>query len=125
MPWIGGPPRNWEITALSAFDQPSLPSHPWLWNIPIRTMYKSTRPWKVLKIAGLGEKGSLVCQPGSIVLRQKCSLIKDVTSDDIQDFAMNAMFTCVCVLSTAFRVSCKTTRSAFPLRSSIVPFACS
>ncbi len=88
-------------------------------------MYKSTRPWKVLKIAGLGEKGSLVCQPGSIVLRQKCSLIKDVTSDDIQDFAMNAMFTCVCVLSTAFRVSCKTTRSAFPLRSSIVPFACS
>lgn len=30
-----------------------------------------------------------------LVLRQKCALVKDPTSDEMQDLAMNAMFTCV------------------------------
>ena len=87
-------------------------------------MYKSTRPWRVLKIAGLGEKGSSLVNPQPIVLRQKCSLIKDVTSDEIQDFAMNAMFTCACVSFTFHLTSCKTMPSVFPLPNSIARFAC-
>lgn len=30
-----------------------------------------------------------------LVLRKKCVLVKDPTSDEMQDLAMNAMFTCV------------------------------
>lgn len=29
------------------------------------------------------------------VLRQRCSIVKDPTSDEMQTFAMNLMFTCV------------------------------
>lgn len=59
-------------------------------------MYKPSYPWKLLKIAGLGEKSRDVSVLiYAIVLRQKCRLIKDPTSDEMQEFAMNAMFTCV------------------------------
>ena len=40
------------------------------------------------------------------VLRQKCRLVKDPTSDEMQEFAMNAMFTCVfCTFGNIFVVA--------------------
>ena len=59
-------------------------------------MYKSIRPWRALKVAGLGERSICYCFVIIIVvLRKKCVIVKDPTSDEMQDLAMNCMFTCV------------------------------